>query len=180
MKQIIGSLTEERPEEPTATPLEQLLDAAVAPGRPSPPSEINNARVGTVVGFADDGAIPLVTYTGQPGSAALPASAVIDMEAEHIGRRVVLMFEGGDPLRPLIIGCLHDQRSERPPAGVPQVELEADGERLVLSATRQMVLRCGKASITLTCDGKILLHGSYISNRSSGVVRIKGGAVHIN
>jgi hypothetical protein len=43
-----------------------------------------------------------------------------------------------------------------------------------------MVFRCGKASITLTCDGKILLRGTYVSNRSSGVVRIKGGAVHIN
>lgn len=42
------------------------------------------------------------------------------------------------------------------------------------------MLRCGKASITLTRSGKIILRGTYISSRSSGVIRIKGGSVQIN
>jgi len=42
------------------------------------------------------------------------------------------------------------------------------------------VLRCGKASITLTREGKVLIHGSYISSRSTGVNRVKGGSVQLN
>ena len=41
-------------------------------------------------------------------------------------------------------------------------------------------LRCGKASITLTRAGKVLIRGAYLLSRSSGVNRIKGGSVQIN
>ncbi len=44
----------------------------------------------------------------------------------------------------------------------------------------QIVLRCGKASITLTKEGKVILQGAYVSNQSSGVLRLKGGSVQIN
>jgi uncharacterized protein (DUF2345 family) len=58
--------------------------------------------------------------------------------------------------------------------------VDADDERLVVTAKRQLVLRCGEASITLTRDGKVLVRGRYVSNRSTGVMRIKGGSVQIN
>jgi hypothetical protein len=50
----------------------------------------------------------------------------------------------------------------------------------VLSAEREIVLRCGAASITLTRAGKILINGSYILSRSTGYNKIKGAAVGIN
>ena len=60
-------------------------------------------------------------------------------------------------------------------------ELEIGGEeRLELTAEREIVLRCGKASITLTRAGKVLIRGDYISSRSSGVNKIKGGSVQLN
>ena len=61
-----------------------------------------------------------------------------------------------------------------------QVEVDADGERMIVSAKEQLVLRCGKASITLTKAGKVLIQGAYVLSRSSGVNRIKGGSVRIN
>jgi hypothetical protein len=61
-----------------------------------------------------------------------------------------------------------------------QVEVEADGERLVVSAREQLVLRCGKASITLTRAGRVIIRGESLLSRSSGVNRIKGGSVQIN
>jgi hypothetical protein len=42
------------------------------------------------------------------------------------------------------------------------------------------VLRCGEASLTLTREGKILLRGTYLSSRATGVHRIQGGTVEIN
>ncbi len=51
---------------------------------------------------------------------------------------------------------------------------------MIVNAKEQLVLRCGKASITLTRAGKILIKGSYVLSRSSGVNRIKGGSVQLN
>jgi hypothetical protein len=55
-----------------------------------------------------------------------------------------------------------------------------DPETLCISAARELTLKCGKSSITLTAAGKLLLRGAYLLSRSSGVNRIKGGSVQIN
>ena len=150
-------------------------------GSPARPAlrQIYGARIGTLVGMRDDGRTPLIVFSGQPDSAALTARTTVDLHGAHIGRDVVLMFEDGDPRRPLVLGCLTQQAApltERP----GNVELDADGERLLVSAKEQLVLRCGKASITLTKAGKVLIQGAYVSSRSSGVNRIKGGSVELN
>ncbi|SFP06212.1 hypothetical protein SAMN05216567_10442 [Variovorax sp. OK605] len=140
------------------------------------------AAVGELVAIADEGSTPLVVFAGQPGTAALRARSVVDLHGAHIGRAVVLMFEQADPARPIVMGVLRGGAGW-PQAEVPapaQVEVDADGERLLVSARTQMVLRCGKASITLTRAGKVLIQGSYVLSRSTGVNRLKGGAVQIN
>ena len=58
--------------------------------------------------------------------------------------------------------------------------MEADGERLLVSASKQLTLQCGKASITLTAAGKVLIQGSYVSSRSTGLHRIRGAAIQLN
>jgi hypothetical protein len=58
--------------------------------------------------------------------------------------------------------------------------VDADGERLVVSAAGQIVLLCGKASITLTKARKALIQGTYVSTHSIGVNRVKGASVQIN
>jgi len=65
-------------------------------------------------------------------------------------------------------------------AGEGAHDVEIDGERLVFTAQREIVFRCGEATIILTRAGKILIHGAYLLSRSSGVNRIKGGSVQIN
>ena len=141
---------------------------------------IPGVMIGSLVGLADSGRTPLVTYSGQPGTAALAAQSIVDLHGAHIGRRVVLMFEAGDPLRPLVMGLLR-QDGPWPLAQQPgNVELDVDGERLTITAAEQLVLRCGSASITLTKAGKILIRGAYVSSASTGVNRITGGAIHLN
>jgi hypothetical protein len=93
---------------------------------------------------------------------------------------VTLMFEGADPYRPIVMGVLRDVAGWPLPDRPAAVEVDADGERLVVSAQESLVLRCGKASITLTKAGKVLIEGAYVLSRSSGVNRIKGGAVQLN
>ena len=136
--------------------------------------------IGELVAICDEGRTPLVRYPGQPGSAALCARAVVDLHGPHIGQPVALSFEYGDATRPIVMGVIR-QTSGWPLADAPgQVEVDADGERMIVSAKEQLVLRCGKASITLTSEGKVLIHGAYVSSRSSGMNRVRGGSVQIN
>jgi hypothetical protein len=60
------------------------------------------------------------------------------------------------------------------------LDLLVDGRRVVVEATREIVLRCGKASITLTRAGKIILRGTHVVSRSSGANRVQGSQVKIN
>ena len=159
----------------------QLLHAPIDDlGGPGRGDRIDGVVVGTLVGFADHGATPLVSYRAQPGTSALRARTTVDVRPSHIGRPAVLMFEDSDPHLPIIVGCVRDTVAIGLPEVPGQVEVEADGERLIVSAKDRIVLRCGRASITLTKEGKLILQGDYVSSQSSGVVRIKGGSVHIN
>jgi hypothetical protein len=147
---------------------------------PRPAAFAIGVVVGELVAMVNEGRTPLVLFQGQPGSAAVAARSVVDLYGAHIGCSVVLMFENNDPGRPLLMGVLRtDERC--PLEGRPgQVDVDADGERLTVSAKHQLVLRCGAASITLTRAGKVLINGDYVASCSSGVNRIKGGSVQIN
>lgn len=162
--------------------LRPLMEAAPLKAQSPEPRQDAQAGVviGELIGITGEGRAPLVFYPGQPGSAALRARTVVDLHGPHIGRSIVLMFEGGNPSRPVIMGVLQEGEGwplDRQPG---QVEVDADGQRMIVSAREQLVLRCGKASITLTKAGKVLIKGSYLLSRSSGVNRIKGGSVQLN
>jgi len=60
------------------------------------------------------------------------------------------------------------------------VYVQADDDRLVLSAEREIVLRCGDASVTLSRAGKVVIEGRYVVSRSSGYNKVKGASVEIN
>src|SRR5215510_11494235 len=158
--------------------LAPLIQGNAAPGSENAP--ISGVLVGELIAITDNGRTPLVLYPGQPGTAALSARSVLDLHGAHIGKPVVLMFESGDPSRPIVMGIVREGDAwpidERP----GQVEVNADGERMIVSAKEQLVLRCGRASITLTKGGKVLIQGAYLLSRSSGVNRIKGGSIQLN
>lgn len=138
-------------------------------------ARVEGVAIGRVSGFDPDG-VPLVLVPAVEADRPLPARATLPLGPADLGRSVAVLFEAGDPDRPLVLGRLIEPGE--PPAR--PVEAVLDGERLVLEAEREIVLRCGKASITLTRAGKVLIRGSYLSSRSSGVNRIKGASVQLN
>lgn len=98
-----------------------------------------------------------------------------------IGREVVVWFDSGDERLPIIMGVMERQplRNEVP-LPEPGLTVQVDDERYVIRAEREIVLRCGDASITLTRAGKVIIKGNYILTRSTGYNKIKGAAIDIN
>jgi len=108
----------------------------------------------------------------------LVAHTVVPLTPDKIGKPVLLAFENDNQERPVIIGLVVEPEGES--AVTSSVNLEIDGERLLLTAEREIVLSCGEGSITLTRAGKIIIKGTYVLSRSSGYNKIKGAAVDIN
>lgn len=157
-------------------PLSRLLNAR--PVANEFPAGAGGVVVGRLVGMGELGQ-PLVLVPNDP--VALAARSVVDLERSHIGREVVLAFEGGDRLRPLVMGVMRDaQACAAPEAAAGQVEVDVDGNRMVVSARRELVLRCGAASITLDHEGRITIRGTQVTSHSAGVNRIRGGSVQLN
>jgi Domain of unknown function (DUF6484) len=142
--------------------------------------------VGTLAGFNDDGE-PLVRHPLDPTQSLVRARSVVPLDFDQVDRELAIAFERGDTGKPIVLGVVWqpakrspDPRSRQLPDTQIPVAASVDGEQLVFSADREIVLKCGEASITLTRAGKVLIRGTYLLSRSSGVNRIKGGSVQIN
>ena len=151
---------------------------------PSEVSEVtrgSSAATARLHGFDIDDQ-PLICEVRDLPHEIVRARTTVSLSTAHIGSSVVVLFEAGDLRRPIILGVLCDRPllAEKDSEPQPVVDAHVDGTRLVLSAEREVVLRCGTASITLTRAGKVIIKGSYIVSRSSGYNKIKGAAVDIN
>jgi hypothetical protein len=145
-------------------------------GRQHPPRvQLPSVVVGRVATVSNVSA-PLVDFPGNTLGELVSARSLVPVTDTDVDRNVVLTFEHGDLARPIILGFL-DTSQPKPPV---HREVKVDDESLVLTAKKEVVIQCGKASITLTSAGKVLVRGEYLLSRSSGVNRIKGGSVQIN
>jgi hypothetical protein len=150
--------------------------------------QIDGMRTGRVTGIEDGR--PLVDYSGNTlGQLAARFAGSLPPEvlrrAAEDGSEVLLAFEKNDPARPVIIDVLQVRLSEPQQEEISLTsdelpELTIDGKKIAFEAEEEIKLRCGQASITLTRAGKVIIRGTYVLNRSSGVNRIKGGSVQIN
>jgi hypothetical protein len=118
---------------------------------------------------------------GEPVGARWLASVKHDelQAAMSRGAEVVCLLEEGHPVKPIIIGVIATSDAAATDTESPVIAT-VDGQRVCLTGKDEVTLKCGKASITLTRAGKILLRGTHLLSRSSGVNRIKGGSVQIN
>jgi Domain of unknown function (DUF6484) len=147
---------------------------------------IDGVVIGVVRRLDASGSI-FVDYQANPSSVPLLARSTVLITTDDCDRNVALMFEEGNPERPMIMGFL---QYPKPDADMllhtilstenKLVNVKVDDKRLTITAEKEIVLRCGKASITLTRAGKVLIRGTYLLSRSSGVNRIKGGSVEVN
>lgn len=154
---------------------------------------IDGVRIGKVVTVDPQG----VVYVDFPGNDRGPLAAKLTSTMRDrlensdwsAFSQVLLLFEDADPARPLVIDVIvgnvtpaarKDELLLQVDASSKDQDVTIDGKNVTFNAREQIVLKCGKASITLTRAGKVLIRGAYLLNRSSGVNKIKGGSVQIN
>jgi Domain of unknown function (DUF6484) len=167
-----------------ADALELLLADAQELRQLQPPPHASMAplpgvAVGVLTGVDSSGG-PLVRLPDDAASAGRPARTVVAIDPQRAGEEVVVSFENGDRHKPIILGMLASAGAPSMAEAPAQVQAKLDDDVLEFSANREITLRCGKASITLTRAGKVIIRGAYLLSRSSGVNRIKGGSVQIN
>ena len=125
---------------------------------------------------------------------AADASAIQTLPAP-----VLLVFENDDPTLPIISGVIQEtlfkpeslfqnaageesqfQTNTTTPAPKMPNQVLIDGKKLTFDAKEEITLKCGKSSITLKQNGKVIIKGANLVSRSSGANKIKGGSVNIN
>lgn len=145
--------------------------------------------------FTQEGS-PRVRWSQHPGILQV-AQSLCTLEQKQAGCSVVVSFLENDPQQPVILGILHavplvdaiveeenelgsSPDIEEEPTSSHALPVEVDGRAIRLTASEQLELKCGKAHISLSADGKIRIRGGYILNHATGINRIRGAAVQVN
>jgi hypothetical protein len=117
----------------------------------------------------------------------IKARSIIEVSPSEIEKNtpVMLIFENENPALPIIVGVVRENlcpssKLDKEGHQGQQIETIIDSQRMILNAKKEIVLRCGKSSVTLKKDGKIIVKGAEIVSRASSTNKIKGASVVIN
>ena len=141
---------------------------------------IDGVVLGRLVALTHDG--PKVTYASCPTTNGLVARCAAQLDESHLGGRVALLFEGGDPGLPMVVGPLHNDQAEGEvdhPA-IKGLTIRESNDRIEIQCRKAIVLKVGKATIVITPAGRIVVRGRHVLNHASAVNRIRGATVKIN
>lgn len=188
----------------SGAPSTNTTDTADSTTPPSSRKPVHGILIGRLDELSDGGQA-LVTYPDNLAVLPIAARSTVQLTPDAVGKEVALLFENGDINCPIVVGVLqntaeasvasdNDRTTTMHSTDVADdsitiddhcmtpsdSELIVDGQRIDLQAREQIVLRCGKSSITMTRAGKVIIRGTYVSSKSSGANRIKGGSVQIN
>jgi len=144
-------------------------------------------RIARIVGTTSSGTITVECGFGAQAARLMSGLKRSELAEQKMqGREVLVVFEAGDPEKPIILGLVqdpldeliafdgHSELTEEPK------DIVLDGRRMTIEAHEEIVLKCGEGSITLRKDGKIIIKGTHLLSRATGPNRIKGGSVQIN
>jgi len=151
--------------------------------------------VGKVVSINDHGN-PMIAYDEITLNQPAEALTTVPLNRDAIGKDIAISFaqnNGGMAIvmgvirRPLddVLALQSEQADEvinsaQTDESTGKPEIIVDGNKLEISASEEITLRCGKASITLNKNGKILIKGEHMLNRTSGSYKIKSGSIQLN
>lgn len=160
-----------------AGPDEANQSASVALIAPPPlatatPDRIGEVVLARVIAVDEHGGATIRLDSSMPAR-AVRALAAGRLEADCIGRMAAVMFLGGDPSQPLIVGMIVQEAVANAAAsGVPA--------KVTIDAAESIELRCGESTLTLQRNGRVVLRAKDISSYASGTQRINGAVVELN
>jgi hypothetical protein len=145
--------------------------------------------VGHLVEITSDGQA-MVDYRGNHGE-PVPARSILAGLPGHANiiaskQPVLLVFDNGDPNLPIIVGIVnktlfHPPDNKELTLHTKRRELVTkDNKSIVIDAEKEILLRCGKSSITLKKNGKVVIKGAEIVSRAAKANKIKGAVININ
>jgi hypothetical protein len=115
-----------------------------------------------------------VTFPGcetpVPARCAAAPTAVPPRD-QIVGVEVLIVFEDADARRPLIVGFVRDALWPTETC-VPS--------KVLVEATDEVVIRCGKGSLSMTADGRVVLKGTRVTSRATEANKLRGAVVLIN
>ena len=180
MKKMAGTLK---------VPRRKLAMPRIAPAaarRPEPQATPSGSHIslGRLVAWDDRG--PTVDFEGN-SRGPVRARLTDTLPRQHRPgpgvpeQEVVLLIDPRPARPPVILGFLTPlDRTTSAPAGVRALDARVDGKRVEIEGQDEIVLRCGKASIVLRRNGRVVIRGIDVETRAAGVNRVKGGSVLIN
>ena len=146
---------------------------------PAPEMEPRPACVGNVARVDGQGAV-YVEFRGslgRPTRALIASTAFSELasRASVLGQRVLLNFDGGDPRAPVVVAVVCDTLESAMP-----VERLLRAPRVKVVAEEHLELSCGKSSMRLDREGRLVLRAEDVVSRGVRSNKVKGGAVSIN
>ena len=94
------------------------------------------------------------------------------------GATVAFVADDGDEDCNYVLGvieCLGPRADERADS-----RLTDESQTIRVRAAQRLELSCGRASLIMNADGTVVLKGTTVVSRASGVNKIRGAAVRIN
>lgn len=144
--------------------------------------------IGHIVGTNEQGDV-LVEFDGSgPKTAKLveKLGKLRFSRNKYKDREVLIFFEGEGTGGPILLDLMADPLESLLSMEVSEnnrqelKDVLVDGKKITIQAKDEIVLECGKGSITVRKDGKIIVKGTHLVSRSSGPHKIKGAHVNIN
>ncbi|MCA9199230.1 MAG: hypothetical protein KDA87_16910 [Planctomycetales bacterium] len=145
-------------------------------------TEPSRLVIGTLVGISASG-VPLVEFPGNhagPQEAMTAVQLTCEDEARtHVGREVMLHLEAeGD--RIVLMSFLHERIVADRQDSTGSQSGSQKSKSLHLEADSELQLTCGKSSLVMKKNGKVLLKGIDIVSHAENRQRIVGGEIKIN
>ncbi len=155
----------------------------VALGRVEPdPSVPQGATLGWIVRVDEDG-IWVDSEDSRSGpllSLCVVSISRADLDAAIADRRAAVLLFVVATGQPVLLGLRQPLPALEAELPTESLTAAVDGKRVLLEGQDEIVLRCGKASLTMRRNGRIVIRGVQVESRATGRNRIKGGAVLIN
>jgi Domain of unknown function (DUF6484) len=125
-----------------------------------------------------------VDFPANTSGRPVVARTTAPLDKSDAGREVAMLFEFGDPMRPLIIGLIQ-QTFKLPPAeaikAIPKTDSHhVRAERIVLDAEGEIVLKTKRAKLVLRENGDIEVHGMRIVSRARTVQKLLAPMLKLN